>query len=126
MDDSIEATYVRAGAELLDAMNPNWFTKVSLQDLQMSNPCKCVVGQLYKTYNLGLDVLGVDRYFEREIEYGFDSYDNLIDLTPCWHREIEARLAAAAPPVFSSEPHSDGRWERYVPGKGWTEPRRTE
>jgi|GEM_PF-4124044 len=104
MDDSIGAARVKSGAELLDAMNPEWFIKVSTKKLQMNNPCQCVIGQLYKTYNLGLAALGVDRYLEREIDYGFDSHVGTASLTVHWQREIEARLAAAAPPVFSSEP----------------------
>jgi len=104
MNDSIGAARVKAGAELLDAMNPGWFAKVSLKKLQMSDPCQCVIGQLYETYSLGLSALGIDVSFERDIEYGFDFYIGTASLTDHWHREIEARLAAAAPPVFSSEP----------------------
>ena len=127
MNDSRSAeARVKAGAELLDAMNPGWFTKISLQKLQMSDPCQCVIGQLYETYSLGLSALEIDVSFERDIEYGFDFYIGTASLTAHWHREIEARLAADAPPIFSSEPHTDGRWDRYVPGKGWIEPRRTE
>ena len=95
---------VKSGAELLDAMNPGWFTKVSPQGLQMNNPCQCVIGQLYETYRSGLDAIGIDRCFEQEIDYGFDSHVGTAALTVHWHREIEARIAATAPPIFSSEP----------------------
>lgn len=98
---------VKAGAELLDAKVPDWFTKISLAKLQMSNPCQCIVGQLYSSYIEGLKSLalwGSDSSVSTD--YGFDCLVGAVSLTVHWRREIEARLAAAAP-VFSSEPQTD-------------------
>ena len=94
MDNSSEATRVEAGAGMLDDMSPCWFTKVSLEKLNMASFCNCVAGQLYGTYDKGFIALGLDLYLE--LEYGFDSSTDPYSLTPYWRREIEARLVAVA------------------------------
>jgi len=109
MQDSVEAAderHVANGARFLDSKVPDWFKSIDLNLLNMSNPCHCVVGQLFPSYANGLSALGVNTTinedevlgFDRAYSYGSDSLYScdLVALTPIWKREICARLAATS------------------------------
>ena len=104
MQDSVEVTdekQVADGARYLDLNAPGWFRSIDLNRLNMSNPCCCVVGQLFHSFAAGLEQLDVDPGVAEDVALGFDRTDSLgldysrdLDaLTPIWKREIEARLA---------------------------------
>ena len=107
MQDSTEVTdekRVADGARYLDLNAPGWFRSIDLNRLNMSNPCYCVVGQLFYSFAVGLEQLDVDPGAVEDVALGFDRSDSLgLDysrdlaaLTPIWKREIEARLAATS------------------------------
>jgi len=107
MQDSVEVTdekHVADGARYLDLNAPGWFRSIDLNRLNMSNPCCCVVGQLFGSFAVGLEQLDVDSTEDEDVALGFDRPDplyldysnNLAALTPIWKREIEARLAATS------------------------------
>lgn len=50
---------VAAGAELLSKHKPNWAWKIKKEKLTLLDPKLCVLGQLYKDYNVGLRELGL-------------------------------------------------------------------
>ena len=105
MQDGVEVTnekQVADGARFLDSNVPGWFRSIDLSRLNMSNPCYCVVGQLFRSFEAGLEQLDVDATDGEDIALGFDRPDSLdlgyprdlAALTLIWKREIEARLAA--------------------------------
>jgi hypothetical protein len=65
---------VDAGAELLDEKEPLWYIDVDPGTLDMSDPDKCVVGQLRpdEPYHVTLGSLGIDPYASDEVSFGFD------------------------------------------------------
>jgi len=104
MQDSVEVTdekHVADGARYLDLNAPGWFRSIDLSRLNMSNPCCCVVGQLFHSFAVGLQQLDVDPNEGEDIALGFDSlspdyWNDVAALTPIWKREIRARLAATS------------------------------
>lgn len=48
------ADYVWAGATFLDGRIPDWYERITVSDLIMSDCLNCVLGQLFKTYNQGI------------------------------------------------------------------------
>ena len=103
MQDSAELFYekrVSDGVRFLDSKVPDWFKSIDLNQLDMLNPCHCVMGQLFPSYRMGLERLGVDVTINEDVALGFDRSfgldlpHNVDELTPIWKREIGARLAA--------------------------------
>lgn len=71
---------VNRGAVLLEGTNPHWVEEVIPQDLDMSDPGLCMVGQTYGDYNqiglvFGLEVLDgeydPDDFDYQAVEHGF-------------------------------------------------------
>lgn len=85
----------RRGAELLDQEVPDWYKKIDLEELVLSKPCKCVLGQVWKaekgveSFLYGLNFLNV-----HGDEYGFAAiHPNFTDadwakLDEAWITEI--------------------------------------
>lgn len=46
---------VERGANLLDERAPGWYDRIKIQTLVMSEPCKCVIGQVFLIEPDGLD-----------------------------------------------------------------------
>jgi hypothetical protein len=65
---------VDAGAELLDEKEPLWYIDVDPGTLDMSDPDKCVVGQVRsdEPYCVTLQALGLGAYGGSEVSFGFD------------------------------------------------------
>ena len=60
---------VARGVEFLDRVRPGWFGEVDAGRLDMSSTCRCVLGQLWGLYTLGLDRARLPRH--RAAEHGF-------------------------------------------------------
>lgn len=45
---------VARGAEALDRLRPNWFRAISIEELDLSDPCNCVCGQLARSSRASL------------------------------------------------------------------------
>lgn len=99
---------VARGARLLDQRAPGWWHRVSVLDLDISDPAKCVLGQVFGRYGPGVGFLAVDD----PAEYGFTLGDapppshgergrkalaRWQALTDAWSREICARLIGYEP-----------------------------
>lgn len=50
-------TRVARGAAHLDRVRPNWFTEIDEGTLEMSNCCRCIIGQLTGNFYRGLAML---------------------------------------------------------------------
>lgn len=86
-----------AGADVLDSMYPDWYCKVELDTLSMSSCTRCILGQLWGSYDQGLE--HVYKYL-RKIEgipsaFGFDAaHANPVHwglLNHAWGKEVQAR-----------------------------------
>lgn len=72
---------VKRGARLLDAVEPDWYLKVLMSELDLASCFKCVLGQLYKTFGIGIRKLFDgsvvdDGAYERAAMHGFCLGDN--------------------------------------------------
>ena len=76
---------VQRGAVLLDALRPGWRKSISVDVLDLSSGCLCILGQIYGTFHEGLNrVCGSEDWDIRwnfSLEHGFDTYDD--DDTAC-------------------------------------------
>lgn len=52
---SEESKAVSRGARLLDKVKPGWFKKVHPEELDMSNPEMCILGQTFKRYGSAVE-----------------------------------------------------------------------
>jgi hypothetical protein len=103
MDDLV--TRVRRGIALLDEVCPDhdWRSDISLKALDMTHKQWCILGQLYRTYNNGLDVLfpiapyhkqkpiWEDPHRNDPAHYGFrtvDESESYDDLQAVWIQEL--------------------------------------
>lgn len=72
------AELVARGAALLDEKRPGWAAEIDLTVLDLSNSCRCVLGQIYTPaspletsgFIAGLDLLGLDG--DEDVEHGFN------------------------------------------------------
>lgn len=70
---------VQKGAALLDVRLPGWADQIDLDTLELSNGCRCVLGQLAgRKVNLELLGLDADDYVEASGEI-VASYEDVID-----------------------------------------------
>lgn len=88
-----------AGAKLLDAYQPGWQQWIDLDALDLADPEGCVLGQLYGTYDTGMDdlhqLVGQTGNLD-EAGCGFvrcqDEPESIYpELTTAWHAQITAR-----------------------------------
>jgi hypothetical protein len=66
---------VKRGARLLDQREPGWARKVKLTKLDLSNPCLCVLGQIYGRFSTGHYALGFA--MADHVSHGFTLPDGL-------------------------------------------------
>lgn len=92
--------YVSNGAQLLDRIMPDWFTKINCANLDISSDCQCVLGQLFGLYVVGRDILHFDVYASRD--HGFTLLRDhwpvpatFEDLNAAWRDEIGKRRVAS-------------------------------
>jgi hypothetical protein len=96
---NVMAERVAVGAALLDAELPGWAERIELGLLDLGSPRCCVLGQLYGTYSVGLEAVGLDwgpSCPERSRERGFTAFpgggDTFAGLTAAWRGEVAARV----------------------------------
>jgi len=90
---------VKRGAAWLDTNHPKWADRIDVPALSLSNPCQCVLGQLFG--NFWIDPSG-DRCdtpigkYERAKALGFCSpyLEGYSVLDRLWRHQIKKRLAA--------------------------------
>jgi len=88
-------TKVAKGAVLLDGIDPEWFDKIELEDLDMMECKFCILGQLYGDYESGLHEIGFhydQKGHARRFDYGFSTSfsegGSHRELTEPWKQEI--------------------------------------
>lgn len=82
------------GAARLDQHGvTNWYNRVNLKTLDISSVVRCVCGQVYGEYTLGIKALGLETY--QGYEYGFSGQTK--EVIDAWKDEILARRAASVP-----------------------------
>ena len=62
---------VARGVALLDRVEPGWFHRIDVNALDVSQYDRCILGQLYKDYRLGLSALGLTQ--DEATEHGFQT-----------------------------------------------------
>lgn len=91
------ASRVRAGVALLDEKQPGWHERVNLDTLDLDVGARCVVGQVFDHYGVGLAQLGLARS-EDEFDFGFDAFreeGGTWTLQRLWSFVIRQRQAVA-------------------------------
>jgi len=86
---TIEDARANKGAKLLDRENPNWFKKVDVERLHIPSPSRCVLGQVYGLFSIGLDALHMPLH--RTTEHGF-VHSLFGNQEKAWKKQIEMRL----------------------------------
>ncbi len=91
-----------AGATLFDEKRPGWYRGINVAELDMIDDCKCIVGQSFPTYVLGLMELGLgideDKSYGFNLnpeEYNYDSNQEEYEfemLREAWIGEINRRI----------------------------------
>jgi len=109
LQEYLDELAVRAakGAVLMDEKNtPGWYWQVKVEQLQMRNRARCVLGQAHGDYSLGLRKLELT--VEDSVAYGFNAlhseaaetvedWDDAVwpqvwdTLGAAWHQEITRR-----------------------------------
>lgn len=88
----------RSGARILDAYEPAWPERIDCTRLNMLNPWRCVLAQVYGDYHQGLRALGIDvrdnvARSTFAITHGFSpGFDDGDRLAEAWIAEAQARL----------------------------------
>jgi hypothetical protein len=86
--------YAAAGAAVLDDLDPTWPAKINTRVLDINDPRRCILGQLYGDY---IDAPQMLRDWRRgtNIRFGGPS-DAGRQLTEAWRREITRRVGPVA------------------------------
>lgn len=79
---------VESGAKLLDVQRPGWDSLIDIAQLDIASTSKCILGQVYGTYAVGVKDLGIDG---RSHEYGFTAYPHVADVNSVWRELIAFR-----------------------------------
>jgi hypothetical protein len=74
-----EAVRVTSGAARLTERRPGWFWEIDLNRLDLKSTTDCVLGQLWDSYDEGVDALSFD-WPDDDRHHGFDAYAD--DYTP--------------------------------------------
>jgi hypothetical protein len=76
---------VDAGAALLDERLPGWRDAVDPTRLVLTDPCNCVLGQVFGEYGRGLDLLAIDNPALFGFLRGRSSWERL---TEAWRKVL--------------------------------------
>lgn len=107
MNHEIAEHAAHLGAKLLDRMTPGWEQEIADEVFDMSDPERCVLGQVFGDYAVGRrDRLGIS--MDEAEDHGFElaQYDrnvsrdeNYSALQKAWFKEIEQRRCAGRPEI---------------------------
>jgi len=93
---NIHENRVKKGAMLLDKWFPNWFIKINLWKLKMDCCYNCILGQLYKDFWDGREILSSNaqsNYLRDSIENGINALtEHYGTIEKYWIKEINKRL----------------------------------
>ena len=68
---------IRKGIKFLDSEIPKWRRLIDRDDLDLSDPRNCIMGQIFGDYDRGRDILGLD--LEESEAMGFGLHDAKMD-----------------------------------------------
>lgn len=75
------------GARRLDKVRPGWRGEINWADLRMGSCSRCILGQLWGTYETGADAVGVDPWGSEAYDFGFMAdYGAWTELADEWER----------------------------------------
>jgi hypothetical protein len=97
MTNTARFTTVAEAAKFLDKQVEGWAKKIDLDLLDMGHWGKCVLGQLYGNWAVGLARFDLKYGIEKAL-FGYEYADRLLNVPECtqlWIKEIKARLAPA-------------------------------
>ncbi len=94
---------VEAGAAFLNVVYPRWYKHMNTKILDLGDPHKCVLGELYGGYSTGKDALDIEGQLvvqgngtvTKASLLGFDTelpYKNYAVLTKLWVKKIKSLL----------------------------------
>lgn len=97
MNDIAEAA--ARGAAYFDEHEPGWFERIDAANLELSDPCGCIVGQLYGNFHSDVGRVGSLRDAHEfglilEDESDEDAPSKWETLTAAWRDEIARRRLA--------------------------------
>ncbi len=84
---------IEEAANILDKAKPHWYRNVDLNELDMDNASRCILGQVYRDYNIGFKKLfGLNPYDE---DYFDDKIFGAEAPISVWEAMINSRLLKA-------------------------------
>jgi hypothetical protein len=96
---------VTRGSELLDRLCCGWAGMIDLRIFDLSHCSRCVLGQIYGEYIVGLESIGIDlnSLHKTEVDayngfyvYGNEHRDVMKHLAAAWRDAIRERLESAS------------------------------
>ena len=91
---------VHRGAEVLDIVSPGWEREVELASLDMRSCFRCVLGQIFGSYDGGMSVLAQKSGKSVDpLQFGFTAMDDddYNDLTREWRQAIALKRGPDIP-----------------------------
>ena len=92
---------VELGAALLDQEKPDWFNLVDMKKFNINRPTDCILGQIYGSYSIGIDAIGLkigrEAFNHGFINFYYDKYGRLLQsnsdilYSSMWQKEINKR-----------------------------------
>lgn len=82
---------IEEAAKQLDICHPRWWTKIDTRNLWMRNSNKCILGQLYDTYDAGMKLYDVTVYDVSVYSVVHDSIFGLNASADKWKEQIAMR-----------------------------------
>lgn len=79
---------VDKGVELLDSLIPKWRLLIDVDDLDMGNISKCILGQIFGGYSRGLEILGEHDSDVDGDTHGFGGDGHYGELDKLWKKAI--------------------------------------
>lgn len=98
------AAIVAEAATRLDARGPaDWFDRIDLDDLDVASVSRCVLGQVYESFSVGMSALypATEIRGRSAMAFGMASADLF---NRAWTAEINSRRRAKASRVATPEP----------------------
>lgn len=84
------AQRVEAGARLLDQEYPGWHRKIVVEKIKILSCTKCILGQLYTQFRIGMDKLKIKG---TSGDHGFNcSHRDVEKVEAAWGDQIAARV----------------------------------
>ena len=81
---------VTDGIKLLNKQFPRWKRRIKLEKLHMASSQHCILGQLYGSYGIGVNKIGLPPFnFTERCNHGFTTIHNFGALTREWKRQIK-------------------------------------